>query len=80
MVGVRLLQLLLILTILGVIGYLLRLSYALKLEKRIAKFTINSNDKEISFFDKLFNLGVKIIRRFGNIISKSEVLFKYSNK
>ncbi len=81
MVGVRILQIILILIILGVIGYLLRLSHALKLEKRIARFTINTNViEEASFFDKVKDLIQKLAKEFSKVLNHSEVLRKYTNR
>ena len=55
--GVKILQILLILLVIGVIIYLLRLYRAIKLEKRIAPFSIVSNkDNELSLFDNILNI------------------------
>ena len=81
MVGVRLFQIFLVLTILGVIIYLLRLSHALKLEKRIAKFAITTkDDKPISLSDKIKNIISKIIFKFSELLNHSELLRKYAEK
>ncbi len=81
MVGVRILQITLIIIILGVIIYVLRLSHTLKLEKRIAKFTINTNKEiTISLFDKLKELMAKIALELTKVLEHSEVLTKYATK
>ncbi len=81
MLGVRLLQIILIMAIVGVIIYLLRLSYALKLEKRIAKFSITSkNYHSHSIFDNILNYLWRIVNKFSHILTKSVVLSKWATK
>ncbi len=82
MVGARILQIILILIILGVIVYLLRLSYVLKLEKRIARFAINTNkvDDDGSILDKFKILIEKLVLELSKILGHSEVLTKYATK
>ena len=54
MAGVGIVQILIIAIILGVIIYLLRLSRAIKLEKRIGKFAIPTDvSDDYSFIDKI---------------------------
>ncbi|MDE5539247.1 MAG: type II secretion system F family protein, partial [Bacilli bacterium] len=79
--GVKLLQIMIILVILGVIFYLLRLSNTLKLEKRIAKFSISSvKDEELSLFEKLNCYIWKIIKGLVKLLNKSQVIGKYAEK
>ncbi len=77
--GVRILQIIIILAIIGVINYLLRLYRTLKLEKRISNFAISSNqDIELSLFDKLTQYINNIIKKISKSISKSSFLTSYS--
>lgn len=79
--GIRILQIFLFLIVVGVIYYLFRLYYALKLEKRLANFAIVSNkDKEISLFDNLANIIWKIVHKISKKLEKSEILTKYGAK
>lgn len=79
--GVTILQIILVLIIIGVIFYLLRLYRAVNLEKRIGKFAISSvNNKQISFFDNVYLMVWRVIRRISKILNKSEVLRKYGSK
>ena len=79
--GVKIIQVALIILLLGVIIYLLRLYHALKLEKRIAPFSILSViDDETSFFDKLGLLFKKTIKIISKLLKKSVFISKYGNK
>jgi len=79
--GVKILQFILILILLGVIGYLLRLYRALTLEKRIAPFSIVSKkDVEVSLLDNIFNWVWIFVKKFSKSLKKSEVLSKYGDK
>ncbi len=82
MTGVRLVQILIMVIILGVVIYLLRLSRAVKLEKRIGKFAIANEeiDSELSLIDKGLEFIKKIIKLFSKILKKSVVLTKYGEK
>ena len=81
MVGIKILQIIIILIIAGVIIYLLRLSSAINIENRIAKFTINpKKQEETSIFDKIINFFKIIIKKVSKILSKSVVLTKYGDK
>lgn len=78
--SVRILQIILILAFLGILGYLLRLYHALKLEKRIGQFAIVSkNDYEVSLFDGFWNFILKIIKKISKMFEKSEILKKYAS-
>ena len=79
--GVKFLQFILILILLGVILYLLRLYRAVRLEKRLAPFSIvSTKDDEISLFDNVYNLIWILVKKFSKIIKKSEFLNKYGEK
>ena len=79
--GVKILQFLIILIIVGVILYLLRLYYAFKLEKRIAPFAITSDkDNELSIFDNLYNLVWKLVKKLSVGLKKSVFISKYADK
>ena len=81
MVGVRLLQITLVIIFLGVIIYLLRLSYALKLEKRLAKFSVNSvKGDNVAFLDKVTEIIWIVVKKTSNILKKSVFLQKYGDK
>ena len=81
MVGVRLLQITLVIIFLGVIIYLLRLSHTLKLEKRIAKFSVNSvKDDNVSFFDKMAELIWLVVKKLSKGLKKSTFLQQYGEK
>lgn len=78
---VRILQVIFVIVILGVIVYLLRLSYSLKLEKRIAKFAIMSiKDDEVSFLDKFIYYWWWLLKKISKIFSKSYLINKYGEK
>ena len=79
MVGIRILQIIIILIIAGVIIYLLRLSSVLNLENRIAKYTIPFKEEEISLFDNLNNIFIKIIKKISQLLSKSTIISKYGD-
>ncbi len=81
MVGVRILQILVIIIILGVIVYLLRLSRALKYEKRLARFAVSGvEEKEVAILDKLgYYIGL-LNRRLTKVLKKSVVLNKYGER
>lgn len=79
--GVRLIQIILVLLILGVGYYLLCLYNTLKLEKRLAKFSINGiEDNEISIVDRLINLFWKLAKKLAKVLKKSEILRRYGEK
>ncbi len=81
MAGVKLLQIVLVIAFLGVIGYLLQLSRALKLEKRIGRFSVNSvKIDEVSLLDKVKLLVLKIAKKLSNILKKSVFLQRYGDK
>lgn len=74
-------QFILIVVLLVVALYLLKLSKALRKEKRIANFTIDAiTDKPMSFFDKIANFYAKIISNLSKVLKKSAVFTKYSEK
>ena len=76
--GVKVIQFILIFVLLGVIFYLLRLYHTLKLEKRLAPFAITSViDEEVSFFDKVFSIFNKIVKKLSHYLKKSQVLSQY---
>lgn len=71
-------QFILIVVLLVVALYLLKLSKALRKEKRIANFTIDAiTDKPMSFFDKIANFYAKIISNLSKVLKKSAVFTKY---
>lgn len=79
--GVKLLQFLLILTIFGVILYLLRLFHTIKLEKRLSPFSVTSNkENELSLFDNIYSFIWIIIKKVSKILKKSVFLTNYSTK
>ncbi len=82
MAGVKLVQILVIVIILGVIIYLLRLSRAVKLEKRLGKFAIVTDkfDEEESIVDKILKVTKKYGKRISKELKKSRVLTKYGEK
>lgn len=79
--GVTILQIILILVIGGVVLYLLRLSRAVRLEKRLGKFAISSvNNYEVSFFDKIGEYVWMAIKWLSKVLRKSQVLSNYGLK
>ncbi len=64
-----------------VIFYLIMYNKALKLEKRISKYSIESiKDHSISFFDALSNSYSKMVQNLSRIIKKSILISKYASK
>ena len=64
-----------------VIFYLIIYNNSLKLEKRIAKYSISSiKDDSISFFDLLANKYKKMVAKLTKVLKKSVFLKKYSLK
>ncbi len=81
MAGIKILQIFIILIIGGVIIYLLRLSNAINIENRIAKFTINpKKEEEKSLFDEIIKFFQIIIKKFAKLLNKSVVLSKYGER
>lgn len=79
--GVKLLQIILIIIACGVIFYLLRLSNSVKLEKRLAKFAINTHSEEDeAVIDKLIRIIWVLVRKFSKVLEKSEVLRKLGER
>lgn len=79
--GVRIIQIMLVLLVLGVGYYLLRLYNTLKLEKRISKFSINTlEENEISLVDRLISVFWRLARVIGRGLKKSVVITKYGEK
>ncbi len=63
------------------IAFFLMINKALKLEKRITRFSISSiTDKPSSFFDRANTRYDSIIEKISKILSKSKVLVKYSKR
>ena len=64
-----------------IIFYLIIYNKALKIEKRIAKYSIDSiKNKSVSLFDLLHNEYSKIIHKLSSYLKKSIVMKKYSLK
>lgn len=64
-----------------IIFYLIIYNKALKIEKRIAKYSIDSiKNKSVSLFDLLHNEYSKIIHKLSSFLKKSIVIKKYSLK
>ena len=82
MAGVRLVQIVIIVLILGVIWYLLRLSHAVKLEKRIGKFAITAvtNDDDLSFIDNIYRVIGNGVKSVSKGLKKSVLLTRYGEK
>ena len=79
--GERLIQIILVLIILGIINYFIKLSRALKLEKRLANFAITyKKDEEPSLFDKVYEFIWHLVKCVSKILKKSQVFSKYSTK
>lgn len=79
--GIKSLQLVLIVLVLGVGIYLLRLSHATRLEKRIGNFSIVSvKEKELTLMDTILNIIWKIVSKIKVLVSKSVVLTSYGKK
>lgn len=79
--GVTILQFIFAICILGVGFYLLRLYHVMKLEKRLAPFSITSKkQQEKSLFDTLEIVMWRLVRIISKIISKSQVLVNYGKK
>lgn len=79
--GVRLVQIILLLILLGVGVYLLRLFNALKIEKRLAKFTINSvKNEDISLMDRLVSYFWVLAKFISKILRKSVIWSRYAQR
>lgn len=80
-IGIKFLQMILIIVILGVIIYLLRLWHAVSLEKRLAPFAVTSKKSDnLSLFDWCYHYVWVIIKKISKVLSKSVVLTKYGEK
>ena len=64
-----------------IIFYLVMYNKSLKLEKRIAKYTIPSiKDNSLSLFDLIYSVYSKIIEKITKIFKRSKVLSNYASK
>lgn len=74
-------QVISILILLGIIIFLLKVSRAMKKEKRIGKFSLYAiSDNDISYFERIDKLAWKLVHLLSNILNKSVVMKKYASK
>ena len=74
-------QVISILILLGIIIFLLKVSRAMKKEKRIGKFSLYAiSDNDISYFERIDKLSWKLVHLLSNILNKSVVMKKYASK
>lgn len=74
-------QILVIILVIGLGIYVFRLLRLLRLEKRIAKFSLVSiSTTEVSFLDNIFSFIIKVIKKISGILEKSVVITKKSKK
>lgn len=74
-------QVISILILLGIIIFLLKVSRAMKKEKRIGKFSLYAiSDNDISYFERIDKLVWKLVHLLSNILNKSVVMKKYASK
>lgn len=79
--NIFIIQTLIMIVLAFVIFYLIIYNNTLKLEKRIAKYSIDSiKDDSISLFDLISNEYKKAVDKLTKILNKSVVLKKYSSK
>jgi len=79
--NVFIIQTIIMLILAFVIFYLVIYNKALKIEKRIAKYSIDSiKDNTVSLFDLLTNNYLKFVSKLSSTLKKSVVLKKYSNR
>lgn len=77
--NVFIVQTIIILILAFVIIYLIRYNNSLKLERRIAKYSIDSiKDKPISLFDLFSNEFKNTINKISKVLKKNKIISKYS--
>ena len=78
--NVFIIQTIIMLILAFIIFYLVIYNKALKIEKRIARYSIDSiKDNTVSLFDLLANNYSKLVSKISSVLKKSLVLKKYSN-
>lgn len=76
-----LIQIIIIILLFGITVWLLQLTRALRLEKRISKYTIDSIHEDTpSFFDQVYALYVKVIKAMTKFLKKIKLFDTYSLK
>ena len=79
--NVFIIQTIIMLVLAFVIFYLVIYNNALKIEKRIAKYSIDSiKNNTVSLFDLLTNYYLKVVAKLSSLLKKSVVLKKYSDR
>ena len=79
--NVFIIQTIIMLLLAFVIFYLIIYNKSLKLEKRIAKYSIDSiKDDSVSLFDLIYNKYSMMVLRMSHIFKKSVFLNKYASK
>lgn len=79
--NVFIIQTVIILLLTFIIFYLITYNSALKLEKRISKYSVSSlKDEKLSLMDNISNKYNLLIKSISNILKKSVILKKYSLK
>ncbi len=78
--SISIIQIISITLLVFLIVVLLRLSKALKYERRIDPFSLDPIDYDLSFFDKVFILLWRLIRFISGVLSKSKLINKSSMK
>ena len=74
-------QVISILILLGIIIFLLKVSRAMKKEKRIGKFSLYAiSDNDISYFERIDKLVWKLVHLLSYTLNKSVVMKKYASK
>lgn len=80
-VSLFLIQIIIIILLFAITVWLLQLTRALRLEKRISKYTIESiHEDRPSFFDQMYEIYVKIIKRLTSFLTKIKLFDTYSLK
>lgn len=70
-----------ILILILLVIYFIRYLRSIKLEKRIAKYSIEPiNDKSLSLFDKIFMRYHRLVSKVGDLLEKSVFIEKYSKR
>lgn len=77
--NVFIIQTFIILILVLIILYLFMYNSALKLEKRIARYSVPSiREDKISLLDRLFNMYVRWVKKISMLLKKSEAIKKFS--
>jgi len=80
-ISLFLIQIIIIFLLFGITIWLLQLIRAIRLEKRISKYTVESiNSDSLSFFDHIYLIYIKKLKKLSVILKKIKIFDNYSLK